>query len=317
METLAARNSFLFRPGALGDTILVAPALAALRARPPGTRIALAAHEGATRLLAASGLIDLSLSSDDPRLAALFGDGDNLRPLADALGPLDAAVAWLSDKEGKVAANLHRLGARQVVVNPSQPAADSEQHVADYLAGTLVASGLADVAPPAPPLLLPPKEEVGRAAAFLARLPASGGGVVAVHPGSGGVRKNWPPELFAAVINDLGRDSAVLLLGGPADARAVAEVQAKAGSSALPVCDLPLPRVAALLHGCGAYLGNDSGLTHLASMLGVPTVALFGPTDPRRWRPLGPRVKVLSWAAGPSTLSPDEVARVVREVMAG
>lgn len=310
-------KSFLFRPGALGDTLLVAPALAALRARRPGAQIVLAAHEGAARLLASSGLVDRSLSSDDPRLAALFGDGGNLGPLADEIGPLDAAVAWLSDKEGRVAANLHRLGARQVAVNPSQPAADGDQHVADYLLGTLAAAGLADLELLPLPRLLPPKEELGWAVEFIARLPAPGERVVAVHPGSGGARKNWPAEMFAAVVNDLGRDSAVLVLGGPADAEVVADVQARAGSRAILVCDLPLPRVAALLHGCGAYLGNDSGLTHLASLLGVPTAALFGPTDPRRWRPLGPRVKVLSWAAGPATLLPDEVARAVREVRKG
>jgi len=55
----------------------------------------------------------------------------------------------------------------------------------------------------------------------------------------------------------------------------------------------PLLEVAQRLLQCRCYLGNDSGITHLAAMLGVPTVAIFGPTDPAISRPVGPFVKVL------------------------
>jgi ADP-heptose:LPS heptosyltransferase len=55
----------------------------------------------------------------------------------------------------------------------------------------------------------------------------------------------------------------------------------------------PLLEVARHLQQCMCYLGNDSGITHLAAMLGVPTVAIFGPTDPAIWRPMGPSVKVI------------------------
>ena len=56
---------------------------------------------------------------------------------------------------------------------------------------------------------------------------------------------------------------------------------------------LSIGALASLLRRCAAYLGNDSGVTHLAALAGVPTVALFGPSDPARWSPLGPRVTVL------------------------
>ena len=55
----------------------------------------------------------------------------------------------------------------------------------------------------------------------------------------------------------------------------------------------PLLEVAQSLQQCRCYLGNDSGITHLAAMLSVPTVAIFGPTDPKIWRPVGPFVKVI------------------------
>ncbi len=55
----------------------------------------------------------------------------------------------------------------------------------------------------------------------------------------------------------------------------------------------PLLEVARQLQQCRCYLGNDSGITHLAAMLGVPTVAIFGPSDPAVWRPVGPSVEVI------------------------
>jgi ADP-heptose:LPS heptosyltransferase len=55
----------------------------------------------------------------------------------------------------------------------------------------------------------------------------------------------------------------------------------------------PLLQVAQHLQQCRCYTGNDSGITHLAAMLGAPAVALFGPTDPIIWRPVGPDVTIL------------------------
>ena len=65
-----------------------------------------------------------------------------------------------------------------------------------------------------------------------------------------------------------------------------------------------LEAVAGLIACADLYIGNDSGLTHMAAALGAPTVAVFGPTDPGTWRPLGRVVRVLRGAA-----SPDNPAR--------
>ena len=55
----------------------------------------------------------------------------------------------------------------------------------------------------------------------------------------------------------------------------------------------PLPDVAGVLAACRAYVGNDSGVTHLAAALGLPVVAIFGPSDPEKWAPRGDRVRIL------------------------
>ncbi len=61
---------------------------------------------------------------------------------------------------------------------------------------------------------------------------------------------------------------------------------------------LNLHALATVLSRASLYVGNDSGVTHLAAALGVPTIALFGPTDPRSWAPVGPRVAIVTASQG-------------------
>ena len=56
---------------------------------------------------------------------------------------------------------------------------------------------------------------------------------------------------------------------------------------------LPLPILAAIIKRSDLFVGNDSGITHLAAAIGTPTISIFGPTDPRMWGPRGEQVKIL------------------------
>ena len=164
--------------------------------------------------------------------------------------------------------------------------------------------------------------------AFVDRFLASGEArpLVAIHPGSGGERKNWPLDRW----RNLGRAlldlpaperPRLLLVGGEADVKTVAALRAawqgSAGPDGLLVADgLPLPQVAALLERCGLFVGHDSGISHLAAVVGVPCVLLFGPTDPDIWAPPYPFVRVLRAAdetmAG---LAPEAVHAAVLDVL--
>ena len=138
---------------------------------------------------------------------------------------------------------------------------------------------------------------------------------IAIHPGSGGAHKCWPAHSFAAVIEQLWNphwpqlseaervsilrhSHSVLLLAGPADRERVHDILNSIRHPPKPgmlkvLVDAPLLKVAQQLQQCRCYLGNDSGITHLAAMLGVPTIALFGPSDPAIWHPVGPSVRVI------------------------
>jgi heptosyltransferase-3 len=120
---------------------------------------------------------------------------------------------------------------------------------------------------------------------------------VLIHTGSGSPNKNWPPEHFAAVVRALRLP--VRLVVGEADGASADALDASLGLRLPRLEHPPLEHLAARLTGCRGYLGNDSGISHLAGLCGAPTLALFGPTDPRVWHPLGPHVEVLDFGIDP------------------
>src|SRR5262249_51555088 len=120
--------------------------------------------------------------------------------------------------------------------------------------------------------------------------------VVALHPGSGGAAKRWPPHQFARLAQECdSRRLTPILICGPQDRDSTEEVVAACTPGSLPpvVADLSLSQLSAVLQRVAAYVGNDSGVTHLAALAGVPTLALFGPTDPAYWAPVGRQIHIL------------------------
>jgi heptosyltransferase III len=248
----------VLRPGALGDTLLAVPALRALRKAGYASLI-LAAHGPTARLLQASGEVEYGLAFDDPTLAWLFRDEP----------PPDEVVGWMQATRApalKYAA----------VVAPSRPM--REQHCAEYLVETLAPLGV-----------LPETD------ARPLRVKACGSEEVLVHPGSGSPTKNWPAARFAEVIRALRHP--VRLVVGEADLTTATDVEVCLGRALPRLEHAPLDMLAARLAGCRGYIGNDSGVSHLAGLCGARTVVLFGPTSPIVWRPLGPSVNVLSFDA--------------------
>jgi ADP-heptose:LPS heptosyltransferase len=300
----------VFRPGALGDALLALPALALLRALGPCTHVTLVARADVLPLARAAGLADETHDFDLPCWSALWQHSAQLRsPAAEVLHTADAVVAWCAD-DGSLARNLFARGIAQVMVAPGwQPARsawdaaiDAPLHTALYLARTLgpvlQASPLATVSQlPSVVADLARVEDAAGADDVLARLDLPPGRFVALHPGSGGAAKRWPAACFATVAQRLlASGNTPLLLAGPADEAASATTVAALGQDAarVPVArGLTLSALVGVLRRSAAYLGNDSGVSHLAGLAGTATLALFGPTDPAVWAPLGPRAQVL------------------------
>lgn len=119
--------------------------------------------------------------------------------------------------------------------------------------------------------------------------------IVALHAGSGDPRKRWFPDRFREVSRRLLEIGAkVMLLSGPFDTEVVNFVRkGLEREGAFIVCDLPIRKVAALMERAMLYVGNDSGLMHLASAVDTPVVSIFGPSSPLVWGPTGPWNTVL------------------------
>lgn len=304
----AARSITVARPGALGDTLLALPALALVRRWAPDARLTFIARGDCLPLTLASGLADSAWPWDLPDWSVLFADAPGAAPTQlarEELAQADVVVLWAADPAGQLARRLTSLGARQTLVAPSQPPDVASIHVALWLAQTLRPLGaptasLAELVA-LTPALVAPREATTRADALWLRLwrtqQRAPERVIALHPGAGSPRKRWPATRFAEVAALASAAGyAPLLLAGEADAQALHETQdalAGRGVAAALARDLPVATLAALLRRCVGYVGNDSGVSHLAGLVGTPTVAIFGPTDPARWAPLGPRTLAL------------------------
>jgi len=292
----------------LGDLLLAGPALKALSRHYPRARITALGHPERWSLFSRSLPLDEAWDSGEARWVHLFGDGA-LPPQVQAhLARFQLALIFSPHPQNSLPARLHEAGIPAVHWLPSFPATGVEA-VAALQARYLAGLGLHYV--PGPFTLevgMPPDEA-------MPELPGPGPWL-AVAPGSGQLRKNWPLAHYYEVSRALGWKYGlhVVWLAGPAEGAMVPYLGALAKAQGqVLLTNRPLARVARVLARCRLYLGNDSGLTHLAAAVRGPDVlALFGPTDPRVWAPLGPQVQTLTapcpqapCAAGRTIFCPD------------
>jgi heptosyltransferase III len=242
------------------------------------------APAGPGEALVGSGLANLRgvVAWERPDLAPLhLDDGYRDRALSAALSGFDVALAYT--RSPLVLENLRQLVPRVVARDPLPP--PGGPHAALWACAVLDEIEVTRVRAP----FENASTEEALAADVVARaLPAR---FLAVHAGSGSLAKNWTSEAFGALTDTLAPDVAWLLVEGPADA-GVSEAL-RAHPHAVHARGLPLRVLGALLARAGLYVGNDSGVTHLAAAWGAPTLALFGPTDPAQWSPIGARVSTL------------------------
>lgn len=278
------------RPGAIGDSLLALPVLQALRKQYNASHITYVSNPAVLPLARAWGVVDDVSDFEHPYWGKIFLPGrwpSALQQQAVIRQPVDMAICWLPDPEGIVEANMCAAGITRVIVAPGRPSPGEQIHIVEYLARTAgMYMTLQNLAWPPPALIRP-------------AAPVQSSQRIAIHPGSGGAVKCWPVASYAALIRELWqREVPVLLLAGPAEHERLVELRRLLGSPHRAelleyLADAPLLAVAKHLAACRGYLGNDTGVTHLAAMLGLPTLVLFGPSDPRIWRPIGSAVSVL------------------------
>ncbi len=278
----------VIHPGALGDSLLSLPAIVHLKSVFPGASINLIGYPPYWEWLR-GGLVAGVYSPDTLPLYRLFDPSFSTPPPElEFLSRQDLIISWFGDETFR--RNLRTLCSGPVSLQPYQPETLRE-HASRFFLHSLQIPGIP-----------PPQGDVSQFILPEIPLPAgdfpfdSDGPRVVIHPGSGSPRKCWPAANFAQIVQRLQRAFGIrpLLLFGEADREIREALRHMVSSSAAQFAEgLSLAEVATILRNSDCYLGNDSGLSHLAGLLGTPSLVLFGPTDPSIWRPLGPRVRVL------------------------
>jgi heptosyltransferase-2 len=291
MDSLPSRL-VIRAPNWLGDAVMALPALAAVRATMPETRIVVAAHAGVAPVFEE----ETQAASDE--VMSIPDRGREIDLLA--AGKFDAALlltnsfrsAWAARRAGIPERWGFAVQVRRALLTRAVPRPRERVHQSAYYAA-LVRGLEIDVVESVPRISI--REDTARRAdAILAKHAVTAATpLVGFAPGAAyGHAKRWPPPRVAQVIARVSteRHAVCVLVGAEGDRDAGREIE-----SALPpgvaVVNLmgrtDLRQLAGVLARCSAFVSNDSGAMHLAAAVGVPVTAIFGPTDERVTSPLG------------------------------
>ena len=295
----------VIRGGAIGDFILTLPVLAALREHLPKARVEILAYPRVASIAVAAGLAAASRSIDARPLAGFFA----------ARGPLDeelqayfanfaVIISFLYDPDGIFQANIERCSRAQFITGPHRPDERGAVHATDAFLKPLERLAIIG-ANPSPRLLLP---------SVLSPLAP-----VAIHPGSGSESKNWFESNWSHLLHTLVQETTapLLLIGGEAEGERLKRLARTLPPERFTLAqNLPLVELAQRLAGCRAFLGHDSGITHLAAAVGLPGLVLWGPSNDAVWRPRSERMKILHGSPGLASLPVEQVWAGVKELLA-
>jgi heptosyltransferase III len=281
----------VIRGGAIGDFILTLPAIKLLRENFPEAHLEILGYRHIVAVAEGRFYAEGARSIEYGPMAGFFVPNSVLDPaLAEYFASFQQVISYLFDPDGFFEGNLRRAGVKNFL--SAYQKIDDSEHASLQLARPLqkLALFLEDHAATVYPSLADRQ--------YVAPLfRDQDGPVIAIHPGSGSPRKNWPVEHWIALGQWIfAHNPAVrmFLVGGEADGAQVSALsEAFREKLAFIARDVELPKLAAILEKCAVFLGHDSGISHLAAAVGTRCVLLFGPTDPAIWAPANPDVKVI------------------------
>ena len=295
----------VIRGGAIGDFILTLPVLAALRENLPQARLEILAYPRVAPLAVAAGLAAAARSIEARPLAGFFAARGSLdEELQNYFASFAVILSYLYDPDGIFQANIERCSRAQFIAGPHRPDERDALHATDVFLKPLERLAIFD-ANPSPRLPL---------TSHLSPQPS-----LALHPGSGSESKNWFESNWSQFLRALVRETNIplLLIGGEAEGERLQRLTRDLPPGRFALAEnLPLVELAQRLAGCRAFLGHDSGITHLAAAVGLPGLVLWGPSNDAVWRPRSERMKILRGAPGLASLPVANVLAGVKEMLA-
>ena len=294
-------NILIIKLRYIGDVLLATPVLRALRERFPEARLTMAVNRGTEEVLAGNPDVQEVLVVEKGGLAEQLRFLREVRRRRfDAVidltdGDRAAILAGLSGAPLRIGFNEeHRW--RGLLYTTVAHVGPSSVHRIEHDLAALRPLGIEPKV--GQPKLYLSREDDERAARLLEEvgLVGAGGPLVMFQPGARYWFKAWPAERFAALADRLTESFGCrVVIGGSGQEQKLAEeVRRQARSTPTVLAGrTPLRTYAAVLKRCALFVGSDNGPMHMAAALGVPVVALFGPSNPDEWGPRGPAVRVL------------------------
>lgn len=272
----------VIRGGAIGDFILTLPAIIALRRQFPEAHLEILGYPHITQLAKASGWVDAVRPIEAKGLAGFFArHGELDAGLADYFAGFNVILSYLFDPDGIFRTNVGACTRGRIILGPHRPDESTPVHATKVYLRPLEQLAIFN-ADPIPRLTLP---------GTLSSRP-----MIALHPGSGSDRKNWPETRWADLLSRLIHQTGhpLLIVGGEAEGDRLDRLTAGLPSERVSVArSLPLVELAQRMLGCAAFVGHDSGITHIAAALGLPCLVLWPDTNVTIWQPQGRRVVLL------------------------
>ena len=300
----------VIRGGAIGDFVLTLPVLAALRRQFPLTHLEVLGYPHIAGLALAAGTVNQVRSIEAGALAGFFARNGSLAAhLVDYFSGFDLILSFLYDPDLICQTNVRRCTRAQFIAGPHRPDEAADLHATETFLKPLERLAIFD-ADPVPHLEIPRGSGIA--------LPP--GRWLAVHPGSGSERKNWPEEHWAELLQELVTNSScnLLLAGGEAERGRLERLQRRLPTARVLVRQgVPLPELAGWLAACRAFIGHDSGISHLAAAVDLPALILWGDTAENVWRPRARQLTVLRCSDGLARLAVPVVIRHVEALLEG
>ena len=284
----------IIRAGALGDTLMLMPLIKVLRR--DYEIIVLGRRPGIDYL---EPYTDKCIDIERGGWHQLFNNSAGDIPVPQ----VNYVTAFINDRENIVYGNLnHLFSGSKINIFPPFPDINSQVHVALHMAYGFKSSGI-------PLDFMSGFDRAFREPLMDSRI-NEGGKKIVLHPGSGSKKKNYSPKFWFDLLIHIKmtgslESKVICILTGPAeeDNAGVFKEYADRFMAELYICP-DREELLTILNNTCLYIGHDSGVTHLAAMLGIHTIAFFKNSSIEQWHPLGPSVKVI----GPDE-NPDRILK--------
>jgi ADP-heptose:LPS heptosyltransferase len=287
----------IIRGGAIGDFILTLPALKALREAYPDTHIEVLGYKHIAALAENRFYAQAVRSIEYGPLSSFFARNSELpAELASYFATFDLIISYLYDPDRIFENNLRRCGVENLLCGPGK-IVEKGSHAARQLARPIEEIGIR--VPDLSERIFLSEKDRQFAQEFLQNLSRP---IVAIHPGSGSTKKNWPLQNWIALFSreywHVEKRPSLVVVSGEADKAQTAQLECTWKNQDVRFAkNLPLPHLAAVLERTN-FVGHDSGISHLAAAAGANCILLFGPTDPNTWAPRNENVEVLKAQSG-------------------